>query len=144
MRVKLYTPYLIANCVHRSKTSFPNNRKKLRNEKVEKNKSWEAKEKGAHIVYLPITCMIQSDVPPTFEKSWEKTKKLREWKSWKWKVKGPFYAFNSDLHPAFKVKLPQHSKKVEKNEKVETNENIEKEGKKGSYYIFESFVHGSK
>ena len=74
--------------------------------------------------------MIQSDVPPTFETPLKKkTKKFKKWESWKLKVKWPFYAFNSDLHPAFKVKLPQHSKKVEKNEKVETNENIEKEGK---------------
>ena len=65
----------------------------------------------------------------------KKTKKLRKWKSWKWKVKVPFYAFNSDLHPSFKVKLPQHSKKVEKNEKVGTNENIEKKGK-GDHIIY--------
>ena len=99
------------NCVHRSKTSFPKKQKNLRNEKVEKNKSWEAKEKVAHIVYLPITCMIQIDVPTTFEKKLRKNEKVEkmEKKSWKWKVKGPFYAFNSDLHPAFKVKLPQHS-----------------------------------
>ena len=33
-------------------------------------------------------------------------------------MKGPFYAFNSDLHPAFKVKLPQHSKKLRKTKKL--------------------------
>ena len=147
MRVKLYTPYLIANCVHRSKTSFPNNRKKLRNEKVEKNKNWEAKpqKKRVPILYF---CQLRVWFRVIFlqllKKSWEKAKKLRKWKSWKWKVKGPFYAFNSDLHPAFKVKLPQHSKKVEKNEKVGTKWKYWEKGKRVSYYIFASFVHGSK
>ena len=47
-----------------------------------------AKEKGAHIVFLPITCMIQSDIPPTFEKKLRKSEKVEKMKKLKMKGEG--------------------------------------------------------
>ena len=133
MRVKLCTLHLIANCDHRSKTSFPNNQKNLRNEKVEKIKFEKQKKGGPYCIFAKYV----HDSKWYSSNFWRK-KKLRKWKSWKVKVKGLSYAFNSELCPLFKDKFPQQSKKFE------TNENIEKEGKRVPYYIFAGCVHGSK
>ena len=108
MRVKLCTLHLIANCDHRSKTSFPNNQKNLRNVQ---------KKGGPYCIFAKYV----HDSKWYSSNFWKK--KLRKWKSWKLKVKGLSYAFNSELCPLFKDKFPQQSKKFE------TNENIEKEGK---------------
>ena len=60
--------YLTANCDHRLKTSLPNYQKKLR--KIKKLAT-----NGAHIVYLLIASMIQSNVPQTFGKKFRKKRK---------------------------------------------------------------------
>ena len=108
--------HLIANCVHRSKTSFPNNQKKLRQMKILRRRG-----KGAILHICELRSRFKVILPQILKK------KLR--KNFKTKNKG----VNSELRAPFKVKFSIFRKKDGKNEKVQKNDKVDKEKEKGSY-----------
>ena len=115
--------HLIGNCVHRSKTSFPNNQQKLRQMKILRRR-----EKGAILHICELRSRFKVILPQILKKVWKK------------KIKTKNKGVNSELRALFKEKFSIFRNKDEKNEKVQKNDKVDKEREKGIIlYISSNF-----